>query len=937
MGIALGLPDSLYNVMPWCATKSLQVRLTLAIVLLILGGLAALALVVAGRQEERLGQLLSGQQYSTAGYVAEDIDAKIRLRVDSLVRAALRLAEMPLGDELRLRQFLGDHLTIYELFELGLIVVKPDLNGAYGDFPELPGRRAADFRLAPYADVRRAATPAVGPPMLSREGGRPVVVIAVPVKDRDGRLLAILAGVTALDAANFLDLVARQRLGRTGDFLVVDPRHRVVVTGTEPGNTLRPLPAAGADAVLDRAAGGFEGSAVGIDADGIERLASTRRVPSAGWSVVATMPTAEAFAPVRELHRLLIGGAAGLAMLAGLTAALFLRRALAPLNRAALAFDRMTRGSEPLLALPIERADEVGRLVESFNRLQQSLNHERAALRDSEDKLRTLVQAIPDSVQFKDHQGRWLEYNAGAQRAFGLEGIDCRGRTERELAERVSGMARRALLQCQVTDEVAWQAGEPCRLDEQVPQPDGTTRVFDVIKVPLFGAGGRRKGMVVIGRDITEQRQAAEALKRSLQEFNSLVERIPVGVYKFRMRADGSQRFDYVSPRWCRLLGVEPDVVYESAEAAFSKVHPGDIESLRAANQRARETLEAFQWEGRVVGEEGFRWLHIESTPTVMANGDILWEGIQYDVSERRRAEENLQLVASVFRYAREGICITDAGERILDVNPTFCDMMGYAREEVIGKTPRVIKSGHHSRQFYTAMWDSINRRGFWRGEIWNRHRGGGLRVQLLTVSAVTDDEGQVTHYLGVFSDISQLKENEKQLERLAHYDALTGIPNRLLLADRLQQAIAQTRRSGALLAVCYLDLDEFKAVNDGYGHEAGDRLLVEVARRLQLAVRTGDTVARLGGDEFVFLLPGLDSYAECETIVERLIAELAIPYDVAAHSVTLVASIGIAMFPAAGVEPDTLLRHADEAMYAAKHAGGNRCRFYGQGDGSSD
>jgi diguanylate cyclase (GGDEF)-like protein/PAS domain S-box-containing protein len=924
--------------MPTRVSKSLQVRVTLAIVLLILAGLAALAVFVAGRQEQRLKELLSGQQFSTVGYVAEDIDAKIRLRVDSLVRIALRMAEVPLNDELRLERFLAERQTIYDLFELGLVVVRPDLSGAFADFPALPGRRSSHFRLSPFSDVARDLVPAIGPPGKARHANRPVVVMAVPVKDREGRLIAILAGVTTIDASNFLDLVAKQRLGRSSDFLVIAPRHGMIVTGTEPDSVLKPLPAPGMDRLLDRFAAGFEGSDVGISAEGIEELASARRIPSAGWSVVAMMPTSEAFAPVREFNRLAIGGAAGLSVLVGLIAALFLRRALAPLKRAALSLDNMTRGNEPLRALPIEREDEVGRLVESFNRLQQSLNREQSALRESEEKLRSLLQAIPDSVQFKDHDGNWLEYNIGAQRAFGLEGIDCHGKNEQKLAESAPPAARKALLQCHLTDEIAWRAGQSCRVDEVVHLPDGTTRVFDVIKVPLFHDDGRRKGIVVIGRDITENRRASEALKRSLKEFNQLVERIPVGVYKLRMCPDGSERFDYVSPRWCELVGISAEEVYRDANAASARIHPDDRESMRERNQRARETLDPFQWEGRVGNDkDGVRWLHIESTPTVLSNGDILWEGIQYDVSERRRAEQSLQLVASVFRHAREGICITDAGEHIVDVNPTFCEMTGYSREEVVGKTPRMLKSGHHSRQFYAAMWETIGRRGFWRGEIWNRHHAGGLRVQLLTISAVRGEGGAVSHYLGVFSDITQIKENEKQLERLAHYDALTGIPNRLLLADRLQQAIAQARRSGTVLAVCYLDLDEFKQVNDAFGHEAGDRLLVEVARRLQRAVRTGDTVARLGGDEFVFLLPGLDQLSECETIVERLIVDLTQPYSISGRSVSVLASVGIALFPKDGIEAETLMRHADEAMYVAKNAGGNGYGFYDPADRARD
>lgn len=923
--------------MTFRVSRSLQLRLVLTIVLLIFGSLVALALLFANRQEARLKDLLSEQQFSTVGYVAEDVDAKVRLRVDALARIAQRLADVNLDDPLRIERFLSDRVVVHDLFEFGLVVVRPDMSGAYGDFPAVPGRRLGPFRVSPFVDVVRDGTPAVGPPRLGRSSDKPVAVIAVPVRNREGKLIAILGGVTSVTSYNFLDLVARERLGRAADFLVIAPRHGVVVVGSVPEAALRALPPEGADKLLDRFAGGFEGSGIGINAQGVEELASGRRVASTGWVVIAKLPTSEAFAAVREFHHLIVGGALGFAGLIGLIAAVFLRRSLAPLERAATVFDAMTRGAEPLRALPVERDDEVGRLVESFNTLQHSLNQERDALKDSEEKLRTLLQAIPDAIQFKDAEGRWLEYNAGAQRAFGLEEHDCHGLSEQKLAELAPPRARKSLLQCRVTDEIAWREGHACRMDEVVQQPDGNTFVFDVIKVPLFHEDGRRKAMVVIGRDISDARRASEALRRSLNNFNNLVERIPVGVFRFRMCPDGSERFEYVSPRWCALADLAAEEAYRDVASAYRRVHPGDLESLREANRNARSLLQPFQWEGRFLNDGKVRWMHIESSPTVQANGDIVWEGIQYDITERREAEEKLHLGASVFSHAREGICITDAAERIIDVNPTFCEMTGYSRDEAIGKTPRLLRSGHHNRPFYSAMWEAVASRGYWRGEIWNRHRDGGLRVQLLTISAVHDDSGGVSHYLGVFSDISQIKENEKQLERLAHYDALTGIPNRLLLTDRLHQAIIQARRSGTLLAVCYLDLDAFKEVNDHLGHEAGDQLLVEVARRLQLAMRNGDTVARLGGDEFIFLLPGFDRPNDCEVIVQRIIADLAKPFAIADHEVTVMASIGIALYPKDGVQGEVLMRHADEAMYAAKNAGGNRYAFYDPEDGSRD
>ncbi len=292
-------------------------------------------------------------------------------------------------------------------------------------------------------------------------------------------------------------------------------------------------------------------------------------------------------------------------------------------------------------------------------------------------------------------------------------------------------------------------------------------------------------------------------------------------------------------------------------------------------------------------------------------------------------AEEDLRLHATAFRNAHDGITLTDATGKILDVNPAFSRITGYERDEVIGRNPRVLKSGRHDAEFYAAMWRSLKDTGNWRGEIWNRNKYGEIYPELLSISAVRDSDNRLTNYVAVFADISRLKAQEKQLKQMAYYDALTDLPNRVLLADRLVQGIQQTRRAQSLMAVCYLDLDGFKSVNDSLGHEAGDRLLVEMAARLKAALRGGDTVARLGGDEFVLLLVGLESVEECGLALERLLNAIAQPILIDDQPVTVSASIGVALFPQDDSDADTLMRHADQAMYQAKQAGKNRYHIF--------
>ncbi len=297
--------------------------------------------------------------------------------------------------------------------------------------------------------------------------------------------------------------------------------------------------------------------------------------------------------------------------------------------------------------------------------------------------------------------------------------------------------------------------------------------------------------------------------------------------------------------------------------------------------------------------------------------------------AEQLQTEDKLRLHATAFHNSHDGVVLSDASGNVLDVNPAFTRITGYDRAEVIGRNPRVIKSGRHEPAFYAAMWKSILTAGSWQGEIWNRNKYGEIYPELLSIAAVRDAAGKLTNFVGVFSDISRIKEQEKQLKQMAYYDPLTELPNRVLLADRLVQGMHQSKRSGNMLAICYLDLDGFKAVNDTYGHEVGDRVLVEMAERFRGNLRGGDTVARLGGDEFVLLLSGLEDMFECEDAVQRWLALIAKPLSVVPETISLSASIGVTTYPADDGDPDTLLRHADQAMYQAKQGGKNRYHLF--------
>ncbi len=299
------------------------------------------------------------------------------------------------------------------------------------------------------------------------------------------------------------------------------------------------------------------------------------------------------------------------------------------------------------------------------------------------------------------------------------------------------------------------------------------------------------------------------------------------------------------------------------------------------------------------------------------------------DVTSLKVAEAELREAASVYFNVSEGIAITDAGGKILSINKAFTEVTGFAEEEAVGHSMAILKSFRHPPEFYHDMWDEIGRTGRWQGEIWNRRKNGEVFVEWLAITRILDREGNPSRYVAVFNDISSIKSGDERLMHLVLHDALTGLPNRMLMQQRLEQVLSQHGRQPRMLAVMFLDLDGFKAVNDTLGHHAGDELLKVVAERLSAQVRASDTVARLGGDEFVVLLDDPHGEAEVINIAERIVATINGPVDLSGHSVRIGVSIGIVTYPSPDVASDELIQCADAAMYDAKRLGKNRYRFY--------
>lgn len=300
------------------------------------------------------------------------------------------------------------------------------------------------------------------------------------------------------------------------------------------------------------------------------------------------------------------------------------------------------------------------------------------------------------------------------------------------------------------------------------------------------------------------------------------------------------------------------------------------------------------------------------------------------DITEWRRMGDRMRLNAQVFDSSNEAMVITDRQNNIISVNRAFTLLTGYERDEALGKNPRILSSGRQDAAFYRSMWESIIENGYWRGDIWDRRKDGSCYPKFLSITAIRDDAGQIAKFSAVFYDVSERKEMEAQLENLAHYDSLTGLPNRMLLHDRLEQAIATAERQRQHFALLFIDLDGFKPVNDDHGHGVGDEVLKLVGQRLNLIIRGMDTAARLGGDEFVVILTDIRNRENTERVAEKIISELSEPFQVAGKTLSISASIGASLYPSDQKVALDLLRTADEAMYQAKRDGKRRVKFYG-------
>ena len=470
---------------------------------------------------------------------------------------------------------------------------------------------------------------------------------------------------------------------------------------------------------------------------------------------------------------------------------------------------------------------------------------------------------------------------------------------------------------------------------------DGGTRLIAWHNAPLKDAQGAIVGVLASGQDITQQRQAVGMVLDITERKRSENELMASNLLAEAQKIAHMGSFEYIAATqttvWSeeeyRLYGLDPTGPSPTYEEMLEKcIHPDDKERLHEVFTQAMRNQGKYELEHRIVRPEGdVRWVYDRAHPYFDDQGKLLrYVGMTLDITERKRAEVGLRKLSVAVEQSPVIVMITDAQARIEYVNPQFSAVTGYGREEAMGKNPRFLQSGQTHPETYRQLWDTLTAGQIWAGELQNRRKDGRLYWEETRISPIMDETGQITHYVGIKFDITDQKEHQEHLAHLAHYDVLTNLPNRLLLADRLHQHMAQSLRHRQRLAVAFLDLDGFKSINDTYGHDTGDAVLVAIGRKLRLVTRDADTIARLGGDEFALVLPELSRTEECVPLLERVLNAMSSSIHIGGQELTVTASLGVTFYPQAeDVDGDQLLRQADQAMYQAKLAGKNRYHLF--------
>ncbi|MBK7675918.1 MAG: EAL domain-containing protein [Candidatus Accumulibacter sp.] len=701
---------------------------------------------------------------------------------------------------------------------------------------------------------------------------------------------------------------------------------------------------------------------------GREYIGTVTPIGASGWLTLVAQPTESAFATMHSTLQAIAAGVAAAFALALLSAYLYGRA----LVRRVADFSRHVQAiadGDYAAPLPSSRALELANLALSMRRMANAILDREVALADSEERYRALFSDAPLAYQSIDAASlRLVEVNDAwlALLAYRRDEVigrpitdfldqrslpilvetfpkfitdgridelmcDLRQKNGKVLTVLINGRIHRgpqgqARTHCILTDITERQRLEQARLQAEALLRHQAERALAMLELPKAAEQMDEAAFLQHGLEVAERLTGSQT---SFLCFVNPDQRTFESITWSRDPCRGNPTAPADPLATAALQGIWAEAL-EQRGAILCDQPPAGLEGLwPAAGAGIERLISVPVIEGGVgrmllgVGNKAEPYCEHE-TETARLIGQDIWR-----IVNQRRAEDAQRLAASVFSASTSGICIAAADQRIVSINPALTAITGYSSDEIIGQTPKLFSSGRQRIAFYREMWNCISVRGVWRGEIWNRRKNGEVFPAWLTITAVRNGDGVVTHYIGSFYDITERKRSEEHINFLAHHDPLTRLPNRTLLDNRIRQAIARSRCNDDHTAVFFLDLDRFKLINDTLGHDTGDRLLARIAELLTEVLRETETVARLGGDEFIIVVPGLTDVTSAATLAGKVLEVVSSPQIIDERPLHVTPSIGISVYPDDGEDASTLLRNADTAMYHAKERGRNNFQFF--------
>ncbi|QYF93617.1 EAL domain-containing protein [Massilia sp. PAMC28688] len=596
------------------------------------------------------------------------------------------------------------------------------------------------------------------------------------------------------------------------------------------------------------------------------------------------------------------------------------KRLLIPLRKLMKFSDRLSHGDFET-RLDLSGDDELGRLASQMEQMRVAIKHLFEDIGRREERFRTIVTQVPGAV-FRVRPGGPIDFVSDAiEDIAGYPASLLMRSSSDKWSDIVHPADRRNHVRAV---QGALASGKPYHIEYRIRDALGIERWVSENGQPQKDDATGAAWIDGIISDISDRKHNEMRIEGLLAEQSAILDNVMFGVMFVRGR-----RVVSVNRRCEELFGYPNGaLVGESTAVIFPS--DADFQAAGLVQYPALALEQDFSEERQYRRSDGsLFWCLVSgrALDPLQPNEGSIW--VYADVTERRVAEEKLRLSATVLEHIADGVMVIGLDGRIVATNPAFTQITGYTELEAIGQDSSLTRSSREDRDFYTAMWTELADSGFWRGEVWNRRKNGVQYLEWLTISAVRDNAGEITHYVGVFSDITKAKESQDKLDHMAHHDPLTSLPNRLLFHDRLQHALQRASRDHQRLAILFIDLDRFKNVNDTLGHHVGDELLKQVAGALQGKLRDGDTLARLGGDEFIVLLENIDSQFGAGQVAEKLMAMFEMPFTVSDYELFVTGSVGISVYPDDAEDLNMLIRNADVAMYQAKARGRNGYQFY--------